>query len=151
MAKPKFYVQHFVACLNAAWEGTPGPAAPRTLEGVSHRLGVPTLAEPDFEFEELWLYTRLYRTNLGEGLRGFSVSLVWHDDPAGERVVFTRQLSPVRLSNAYPVASVAWPLRPVAFPGLGLYEFRLLAIGQRWAGPIERIVAREYLRIERVP
>lgn len=49
MANPKFSVQHFVACLNAPWEGTPGPNTLRTLGGVGYVYRVP----PD-TFGSLW-------------------------------------------------------------------------------------------------
>jgi hypothetical protein len=107
MARPKFYVQHFVACLNAAWEGLPGPRTARTLEGVIHRFGVPPSAEPEFLFDEVWLYARLFRTNQGEGTREFSIRVVWLDAPGGAREVLTQRFTPVRLSNVEPVANVA--------------------------------------------
>jgi hypothetical protein len=67
MPRPKFVVQHFVACQNVSWEGLPGPRTARTLEGVIHCFGVAPTAEPEFEFPEVWLYARLFRTNQVEG------------------------------------------------------------------------------------
>jgi hypothetical protein len=149
MARPKFSVQHFVACLKAAWEGQPGPRTARTLEGVIHRFGVPPVAEPTFFFDEVWLYARLFRTNQIEGTRAFSVRLLWLDSPGGAIAVWTRRVSNVRFSNAEPVANVAWALRPVEFPGLGLYEFQLRV--RRGARIRRRVIAREYIRIEHQP
>jgi hypothetical protein len=108
---------------------------------------VPPAAEPLFVFDEMWLYARLFRTNQGEGRREFSVRVVWLDAPGAPADVLTRRLTPVRFSNAEPVANAAWALRPVTFPGLGQYEFRLRTrVRWRW-----RIVAREYIRIGRQP
>jgi hypothetical protein len=151
MARPKFSVQHFVACLNAPWEGLPGPRTPRTLEGVHHVFAVPSGAEPSFSFDEIWLYARLFRTNQAEGRREFSVRLIWLDAPGSARHVFIRSLTPVRFSNREPIANVAWSLRPTLFPGLGQYEFRLRARVRRWSRTKHAIVAREFIRIERQP
>jgi len=152
MVKPKFSVQHFVACLNAAWEGLPGPLTARTLEGVHHVFAVSPSTEPPFSFDEIWLYARLLRTNQAEGRRRFSVRLIWLDAPGGPRHVFIRPLMPVRFSNQEPVANVAWAIRPTVFPGLGQYEFRLRArTRRRWSGTNHAIVAREFVRIERHP
>ena len=41
VARPKFFVQHFIACLNTAWQGPPGPRTYRDLEGVSDAYFVP--------------------------------------------------------------------------------------------------------------
>jgi hypothetical protein len=65
--------------------------------------------------------------------------------------VFTRPLTPVRFSNAEPIANAAWSLRPVGFPGLGRYEFQLLTSARHWSGTVERVRAREFIRIERQP
>jgi hypothetical protein len=152
MAKPKFSVQHFIACLNAAWEGSPGSRTARTLEGVHHIFVVPPGAEPPFSFGEVWLYVRLFRTNQSEGRREFSVRLIWLDALGGPQHVFIRPLMPVRFSNQEPVANVAWAVRPVVFPGVGQYEFRLRARTRRkWSGTKHAIVAREFITIERHP
>jgi hypothetical protein len=58
MARPKFSVQHFVACLNAAWDGFPGPDTSRTLERVAFRYSIPPDAEFPFEELEFWVYAR---------------------------------------------------------------------------------------------
>lgn len=151
MAKPKFSVQHFVACLNAAWEGLPGPRTARTLEGVHHAFTVSPSAEPPYSFDEIWLYARLFRTDQTEGRRDFSVRTVWLDAPGGAREVLTQRLTPVRLSNAEPVANAAWSIRPMTFPGLGQYEFRLRTRVRQFAGSRWLVVAREYIRIEKHP
>lgn len=49
MARPRFVVKHFIACLNAKWDGPPSAFTTRTLENVSHVYPVPPLTEaPDF-------------------------------------------------------------------------------------------------------
>jgi hypothetical protein len=148
MARPKFSVQHFVACLSVSWEGFPGSKTARTLEGVIHRFSVATGAEPGFEFDEVWLYARLFRSNQVEGTRQFSVKLVWLDAPGGARDVLSRPLSIVRFTNAEPIVNMAWALRPIEFPGLGQYEFRLRTNVRRRVGTAQRIVAREFIQIE---
>jgi len=151
MARPKFSVQHFIACSNAVWEGLPGSNTPRTLEGVIHRFTVAPGAEPSFEFDEIWLYARFFHSNQVEGIRKFSVKIVWLDAPGGSRDVFSRPLSTVRFSNAEPIVNIAWSLRSIAFPGLGRYEFRLRTSSRNWSGPVNRIEAHEFIRIERLP
>ena len=148
MARPKFSVQHFVACLNAAWEGLPGPRTARTLEGVHHVYAIPSNAEPPFSFDDFWLYARLFRTNLAEGVREFSVRLIWLDAPAGPRHVSTRPLTSVRFSDREPIANAAWSYRPALLPGRGQYEFRLRVRTRKWSRTRHAVVAREFIRIE---
>ncbi|HJZ54365.1 MAG TPA: hypothetical protein VKE74_05380 [Gemmataceae bacterium] len=137
--------------LNAAWDGTPGPNTPRTLETVHYIYGIPPDAEFPFTFEEFWLYARLFRTNQAEGEREFSVRGVWLDAPNRPRTVIRRLLGQVRFTNAHPVQNIAWVLRPLKVPGLGQYEFRLRCRSRTSGQDVERIVAREFIRIERTP
>lgn len=83
MAKAKFAVQHFVACLNAAWDGTPGPRTTRTLERVGYDYAIPPDTEFPFEEIEFWVYARFYRVGTVNGSRGFSLDVYWHDAPGG--------------------------------------------------------------------
>lgn len=151
MARPKFHVQHFVACLSVSWDGTPGPNTPRTLEGVCHSYGVPPDVELPVIFEVLWLFARLFRTNQKDGSRDFSVAVIWLDNPTGPRLVTRRPLGQVRLSTAHPIADVAWALRGLRLPGFGRYEFRLRCATRTRIRSGHLIVAREYIRIERQP
>jgi hypothetical protein len=151
MARPKFTVQHFIACLNAAWEGIPGSNTARTLEGVIHKFSVIPGSEPSFEFDDLWLYARFFHRNQVEGIRRFSVKIVWLDAPGGGRDVFSRSLSTVRFTNGDPIVNIAWSLRSITFPGVGRYEFRLRTRNRSWSGSVNRIVAREIIRIEQLP
>jgi len=151
MARPKFVVQHFIACLNAARDGLPGPDVSRTLERVAYRYLVAPDAEFPFEELEFWLYARFYRTNTVNGSRTFSVDVIWHDAPGGVTHIGGRGLGTVRFSDRSPVVSAAWPVRPLVFPGIGLDEFRLLAEVRRPIGPDWRAVRSEFVRIERHP
>src|SRR5687767_12584915 len=119
MARPKFHVQHFLACLNAPWEGPPGPDTPRTLETVSFLYGVPPDAEFPVRFPEFWFYSRLFLQNATSGVRAFSVATIWQDAPGGERVVRTDRLSDIAFRADRPVVNRAWVVRPIEFPGVG--------------------------------
>jgi hypothetical protein len=151
MARPKFRVQHFIACLNAAWEGFPGPGTLCTLEGVGYAYRLPPDAEFPFEELEIWLYARFYRTNGGVGRRQFSVDVYWCDAPGGAVRVGGRRLGSIRFSGQQPVVSAAWPVRPMIFPGTGLYEFRLLTEVRRVWGVEDRPVLSEFIRVEKSP
>src|SRR5690242_11163794 len=151
MARPKFHVQHFIACLNAPWEGIPGPNTPHTLETVSFVYGVPQDTEFPVRFEELWFYCRLFLQNAAGGVREFSIETVWQDAPGGEQVVRTDRLAFVSFRPDRPVVNRAWVMRPIDFPGPGGYEFRLLLHSRDWSGPIVRRVSREFIRIEYRP
>jgi hypothetical protein len=151
MTVPEFTVQHFLVCQSVAWEGPAGPRTLRTLEGVGYRIVVPPAAEPDFEFEVLWVYSRLIRRNHVEGKTLFRIVAIWHDGPRPPRRVWAYQLLPVRMTSHQDVVEIAWPLRPAVFPGLGRFELRLqwhssASIGRRW-----RTMARDFLLIERRP
>lgn len=74
MARPKFFVQHFVACRNAAWDAPPGHGVTRTLEQVGYVYRVPPGTEAP-ELEEFWLYARLYLTNGVSGQRHFAIEV----------------------------------------------------------------------------
>jgi hypothetical protein len=142
MARPKFSVHHFLACLNIRWEGVPPPLPPITLEGVSYIYRVPPGTESP-EFEEFWLYARLFLTNGVDGSRKFSIEVVGPN----QRVVVSQPVGEVRFSIARPVVNVSWPIRPIQFVVQGQYEFRLLCEEQTWRGPRNKLVATEYIRI----
>jgi hypothetical protein len=142
MARPKFSVQHFLACLNTRWEGVPPPLPPITLERVSYIYRVPPGTESP-EFEEFWLYARLFLTNGVDGTRKFSIEVVGPD----QRVFYRKQFGEVRFSAASPVLNVTWALRPIQFVTLGKYEFRLLCEERTWRGATNRLVATEHIRI----
>jgi hypothetical protein len=149
MARPKFSVQHFIACLNAAWDGNPGPDTTRTLERVGYRYSIPSDVEFPFEELEFWIYARLFRTNTVNGIRTFSVDVIWHDSPGGVSRIGGRTLGTVRFSDQHPVVSAAWPVRPLLFPGIGMYEFQLLVEVRRSWGSEYKSIQSEFIRIER--
>jgi hypothetical protein len=150
VARPTFHVQHFVACLNAPWEGVPGPDTLRTLEGVSYRYTVAPMEEPPFVREQFWLYARMFRVNNVEGVCRFVTRLVWVDAPGGERSVRAFRIGSIRFTDSHPVQSTAWSVGPVHFPGLGRYEFRLfLRLRTKWGRRYLRPVAVEHVVLER--
>jgi hypothetical protein len=149
MAKPKFYVQHFVACLNAAWDGVAGPQTSRTLERVGYWYTVPPDTEFPFEGLEFWVYAPLYRVGAVNGSRTFSLQVYWHDAPGGVARIGDRSLGAVRFSDRYPVVSAAWRVHPVVYPGAGLYEFQLLIELNRVWGQESRALRSEFVRIVR--
>jgi hypothetical protein len=151
VARPKFSVQHFVACLNAPWEGVAGAHTLRTLEGVGYRYPVAPFEESPFD-RDFWLYARLFRVNNGDGERRFGVRVVWLDAPGGERVVQWRWLGFVRFSDQHPVQSPAWRTGRLQLPGLGRYQFRLYVLSRaEWGRPMRRRVATEHIVLERGP
>jgi len=91
MARPKFVVQHFLACLNTRWEGLPPPLPPMTLEGVSYIYRVPPGTESP-EFEEFWLYSRLFLTNGVDGTQKFLIELAGPN----QKVMLSQPLGAVR-------------------------------------------------------
>lgn len=148
MPRPKFRVQHFIACLAAPWDGTPGPEMTRTLELTGYTYRLP----PDTEFpakEEFWLYARLFWTGGGDGFRRFRHETYWNDAPGGPVRVDRQPLPPVRLTGRRPVVMTAWQTGKLPLPGVGQYEFRLLCAFRNWSGRAERVVATEYIRIVR--
>jgi hypothetical protein len=149
MARPKFYAKHFVACQNAGWDGPAGPDTARTLEGVNFLWDVPSDTEFPFEMAEFWLYARLVRTGPTVGERELKLELWWHDSPDGLIRLAARPLGPVRFTTERPVVNRAWVMRPLQFPGEGLFEFRLLTNRRRsWVTHV-RQVANEYIRLRR--
>lgn len=143
MARPKFAVQHFLACLSVRWEGLPPPQPPITLEGVSYIYRVPPGTESP-EFEEFWLYARLFLTNGVDGTRKFTIDVAGPD----KRVFLRKQVGTIRFSAANPVLNFAWPIRPIQFVTLGEYELRLLCEERTRRGAKNKLVATEYIRIE---
>lgn len=125
MARPKVEVKHFIVCRAARWEGPPGPFTPRTLETVCHRIGVPPETEFPFQLEELWAYLRLFNMNAGAATVPFHLSLLWNDAPGGPRRLRTRPFAQIQYRPSRAVVEPAYSIRPLAFPGLGWYEFRL--------------------------
>lgn len=150
MARPKVHVQHFVACLNAAWDGPVGPRTLRTLERVGYWYTVPPDTEFPVEELEFWVYARFYREGSVNGSRRFSLEVFWHDAAGGPARIGGRALGPVRFSDRHPVVSVAWPVRPLVFPGAGLYEFQLYVERNRRWGSENRLLRSEFVCIQRV-
>lgn len=149
MAKPKFHVQHFVACLNAAWDGLPGPVTSRTLERVGYLYLIPPDTEFPFEELEFWVYARFYRVGTHNGFRRFALETLWHDAPGGVRSVGSRSLGSVRFHDRHPIVSAAWPVRPLVFPGSGVYEFQLQVELRRTWGVERHALRSEFVRIEK--
>lgn len=148
MPSPKFRVQHFVACLAAPWEGTPGSDTFRTLESVGYVYTIP----PDAEFPvtiSFWFYARFFWTGGRDGFRRFAVESHWLDAPGGPRLHSRWRVGRVRLSSGRPVTSTAWPFGKPEFPGAGQYEFRLVCRVRRVWGVELRQIATEFVRIER--
>ncbi|HYH64453.1 MAG TPA: hypothetical protein VD866_07120 [Urbifossiella sp.] len=148
MPRPKFVVRHFIACLAAPWEGTPGPDTFRTLESVGYFHQIP----PDTEFPaelRFWLYTRFFWTGGGDGDRTFAIEVHWLDAPSGQPWSARFLTGRVRITAGRAVTSTAWPIGPILFPGEGRYEFRLLCRTRRPWGDEDREVASEFIRIER--
>jgi hypothetical protein len=149
MARPKFYVKHFIACQNAAWDGVAGPDTSRTLEGVNYQYRVPPDTEFPFEMPELWLYARFLRTNQAAGEREVTAELWWHDSPTGVVLLTAQPPVAIRFSTARSAVHQTWAFRPLALPGEGLYEFRLMCPSRRPWEPQPRRLASEYIRIRR--
>jgi hypothetical protein len=145
----KFAVQHLVACLSAPWEGIPGPNTLRTLEGVGYTYRIPPDTEFPFEELEFWVYARFYRLGSFAGSRRFSLEVYWHDTAGQVVPVGGRSLGAVRFSSRHAVVSAAWPVRPLVFPGEGMYEFRLLIDRRRPWGIDRRPLRSEFVYIER--
>lgn len=148
-AGPDIKVHHFIGCLNAPWDGVPGPNTPRTLEGVALQYGVPPDAEPWFEFPEFWFYARIFRTSPVKGYRKFAIIVHRQHTDGRTTRIHQQKLGRVRFSRQHPNANVAWPIRMLRFPGLGYYEFRLAADVDTYLGTRYRVVAREYVEIVR--
>ena len=102
MARPRFHVQHFVACLNAVWQGPAGPRTHRDLEGVGFIYAVPPGTEAP-EFPELWLYSRLYLTNGVVGTRRLSIEVARTSEFNMHRHMLS--MSSIRLFSARRVLS----------------------------------------------
>jgi hypothetical protein len=151
VARPKFHVQHFVACLNAAWDGAAGPRTPRTLERVGYWYAIPPDTEFPFEELEFWVYARFFRVGAANGTRDFALDVFWHDAPSGVVRVGGRSLGSVRFSDQHAVVSAAWPVRPLVFPGEGMYEFQLLVERHRSWGIERKPLRSEFIRLERLP
>ncbi len=144
----RFRVHHFLACESVSWQGPAGVRSSRTLEGVNFRYDVPPDTEFPFQQDEFWLYARIFL--IGEEDRDieFRIRIVHHLREQTLRKVGIVQVSPVRLTVQRPVANVAWAIRPAIFPAPGLFEFQLCELRVDWQRR-KRIVAREYVRIER--
>ena len=138
MARPRFAVQHFLACptveIDRAELGNP-----YTLREVRYNFAVPAEQEWPVRLPDLWLYARFFN---GQGTREFTIQVDWFDrkeevcEYLGIRVVFPPQLS---------VHSRVWRLVNVRYPGPGRYRFRLRD------GKSRMILATEYINLEKHP
>jgi hypothetical protein len=122
---------------------------PETLERVAFRYSIPPDAEFPFEELEFWVYARFFRSNNVNGSRKFSVEVIWHDAPGGITRIGGRALGSIRFSDLHPVVSAAWPVRPLLFPGTGMYEFQLQVEVRRSWGSEYVPLKSEFVRIER--
>jgi hypothetical protein len=140
MAKPRFAVQHFIACpaVEAAFAG---PGNPYTLRDVSYTFDVSGNHEWPVRLDGLWVFVRF--VNVGR-VRRVGIRVEWLDDPAGPSEVCEFPPWAVRPPANEPVLDRAWRVDAVRFPGLGRYAFEMLDARRR---PL----AREFIRLRRTP
>lgn len=139
MARPKFHVQHFVAC-PAAVVVQAAPDNPYTLEDVRYHFDVPNDQEWPVRLDDLWLYVRFFN---GRGTKFFAIDVTWLDPPVGEVDVCT--FDPVAIAfPAEPVHSRVVRVGAVRYPGPGRYRFRIRRSGWR------RALADEYINLRRL-
>jgi len=141
MARPSLSVQHFVACasIQPTSEGT---NYPYNLIGISYVYGIPARTEWPAKLSDLWLFVRFF---YGTKSRSFDVDVVWLDGPDGEAEVCTIPDYEVNFGTNQSVASRAFHVANVRFPGLGRYTFCLRPTGKR------QVLAREFIEIQRQP
>jgi hypothetical protein len=144
MARPKIRVQHFLACRGVEVEGSVEPDNPYTLRTVKYGYSVPADTEFPGELEEVWVFCRLLNLNGGTGRVEFVVEVVWIDGPNGEELTCYFPGLTAFFPPGETVLSRAWRFARIRVPGQGRYEFRLRA-GRR-----DRLVAQEFIQIERV-
>ncbi len=142
MAKPKFHVQHFVACPKI----TVGHAAPRnpyTLHDVKYTFDFD--ADREFPIVEpvLWTFVRIIFT--GSGVQDFVIQVVWLDSPAGEEECRFYMLPPIAYGTDNLVLSKAWKLSFLRFPGRGRYSLRLSTEAN------SRVLAEEFIEVRVQP
>ena len=147
MVRPKFVIQHFIACSNVNWEGYPGRGVGRILEGVSYLYPVAANVEAP-SFPEMWLYARMFLLNGVAGKRRFWVELARSEPDRYFDPLTTWPVGEVEFRPEITVYNEAWPLRRILFPVRGAYEFRLMYSG-RVRGVRQRILAaKEFIQIE---
>ena len=152
MPQPKFAVQHFIACSGVSWYGRAGPKPPYTLEEVGFEFPVERDAEPPFDFSELWLYVRLYRTNSTVGDRRFSIGIYRVMPDGTERLIRIQKGQSITVRNPNRIVyERVWVLRDVKFPALGSYTIRLLCRYRKWSQWTTRSIATEYIEVWRKP
>lgn len=145
MARPKVRVQHFLACRGVEVDGPAGLDNPYTLRNVRYRHFVTADTEFPTTYDGLWVFCRTVNLDGGTGRVEFSVEVVWVDAPGGEeQTSFYTGLATYFPPNE-PVQSRGWRLSFVRVPGPGGYELRLRR------GIKKRVLATEYIRIERYP
>lgn len=148
MAGPKLHAHAFVACLNVAWDGNPGPNTSRTLERVSYVYRTET--PNGFPFQtDLWLFARLAHHQPREFTKLLYLTLIWHDDERLSPEVWTREFQTMTFRPAVAVRDVAARVDAI-FEGPGRYEFQLWYVSTRqWdQHNAKRVVARTHLRVE---
>lgn len=140
MAKPRFAVQHFVACPGVEVQSV-AIENPHTLRDVNYTFEVPAEREWPVRLDDFWVYARFFN---GIGRREFSVQVHWLDarlkpvevcEFLGINVVF-----PV----GYSVISRAWRFDSIRFPGPGRYLLRLRD------GVSRRVLAREFIQLRKL-
>lgn len=137
MARPKFHVQHFLACPDVVATRAV-PDSPYTLRDVSYHFDVPASQEWPVRLDELWLYVRFFN---GRGTGYFAVDVAWVDSPDGvEEVCSFDPIAVVFPTD--PVHNRAWRVSTVWYPGPGRYRFRLRRSGRRGVLAAEHINIR---------
>jgi hypothetical protein len=153
MARP-FALHYLVFCESVDYLDPARPHRDSVLNRVDYVLSAPAGTEFPFEPPEFWLFARFYWLRDRPGRTPpLTINCVWLDSPGGEEVeVWQRPIGRVRFSRPSAVVDRAWAFRnfpgdaPYPFPGLGRYEFRLWYQLRAWTE--ERVIAREYIRVE---
>lgn len=139
MVRPKFSVQHFLACSDVVVVRV-APDNPYTLRDVSYNIDVPPEQEWPIRLNELWLYVRFFN---GRGTRYFAVDVAWLDSPSGVQEICSFDPMTVPFPSD-PVHSRALRVSSVRYPGPGRYRFRLRRSGKA------RLLAEEYINLRRL-
>lgn len=145
MARPKVRVQHFLACRGASVEGLVSPSNPYTLNGVSYLFRLAADVEFPTTLSDAWVYCRVINDRADARRVEFAVEVVWLDGRDGEELTSYYPGINVTFRDGDPVTSRVWKLPYLRLFGEGRYELRLRS-GRR-----SRLVAREFIRIEREP
>ena len=145
MIKPRFAVQHWIACLGAQVDPPVGINNFYNLLGVGHVHSFAGDVEFPAVIPELNMFARFVN---GTGVAYFEMKVIWLDAPEGTRVIDSLGPLQITFRPGEPLRDTVFRFQAIPIDGIGRYMLKLEQLRSRRRN---RELANEYLSVVQLP